>query len=42
MGDGFAGQKAFSRFTGNAIILVYDDAGNVIETFEHTGEFKEW
>ena len=21
---------------------VYDEAGNVIETHEHTGDFKEW
>jgi hypothetical protein len=21
---------------------VYDDAGNVIETHEHAGDFKEW
>ena len=26
----------------DAVIRVYDDAGNVIETQEHTGEFKEW
>jgi hypothetical protein len=25
----------------NAVIRVYDEAGNVIETHEHTGEFKE-
>jgi hypothetical protein len=25
-----------------AVIRVYDDAGNVIETHEHKGEFKEW
>ena len=24
------------------IIRIYDDAGNVIETHEHKGEFKEW
>jgi hypothetical protein len=23
------------------VIRVYDDAGNVIETFEHKGDFKE-
>ena len=23
-------------------IRVYDEAGNVIETHEHTGDFKEW
>jgi hypothetical protein len=26
----------------DAVIGVYDDAGNVIETHEHIGEFKEW
>jgi hypothetical protein len=25
----------------NAVIRVYDSAGNVIETHEHEGEFKE-
>jgi hypothetical protein len=25
-----------------AVIRVYDAAGNVIETHEHTGDFKEW
>ena len=25
-----------------AAIRVYDDAGNVVETHEHKGEFKEW
>ena len=25
----------------NAVIRVYDDAGNVIETFQHKGDFKE-
>jgi hypothetical protein len=24
------------------MICAYDDAGNVIETHEHKGEFKEW
>jgi hypothetical protein len=24
-----------------AVIRVYDDAGNVIETHEHAGDFKE-
>jgi hypothetical protein len=31
----------YSRSEG-AVIRVYDDAGNVIETHEHAGEFKEW
>jgi hypothetical protein len=25
----------------DAVIRVYDDAGNVIETHKHTGDFKE-
>jgi hypothetical protein len=32
------------RFTRlhDAVIRVYDGAGNVIETHEHAGDFKEW
>jgi len=26
----------------DAVIRVYDDAGNVIETHEHKADFKEW
>jgi len=26
----------------NTVIRVYDDAGGVIETHEHAGNFKEW
>jgi hypothetical protein len=26
----------------DAVIRVYDGAGNVIETHEHVGDFKEW
>jgi hypothetical protein len=26
----------------NAVIRVYDATGNVIETREHAGDFKEW
>jgi hypothetical protein len=26
----------------DAVIRVYDDAGNVIETHEQKGDFKEW
>jgi hypothetical protein len=33
--------KFFSR-SHDAVIRVYDDAGNVIETHEHAGDFKEW
>ena len=33
--------KFFSR-SHDAVIRVYDEAGNVIETHEHAGEFKGW
>jgi hypothetical protein len=33
-------RKFFSR-SHDAAIRVYDEAGNVIETHEHKGEFKE-
>ena len=33
--------KFYSR-SRDAVIRVYDDAGNMIETHEHKGEFKEW
>jgi hypothetical protein len=26
----------------DAVIRVYDDAGDVIDTHEHKGELKEW
>jgi len=26
----------------DAVIRVYDEAGNVIDTHEHAGDFKEW
>ena len=31
----------YSR-SADAVIRVYDEAGNVIETHEHKGDFKEW
>jgi hypothetical protein len=31
----------FSR-SHHAVISVYDGNGNVIETHEHKGDFKEW
>jgi hypothetical protein len=31
----------FSR-SHDAVIRVYDGAGNVIETRKHKGDFKEW
>jgi hypothetical protein len=33
--------KFFSN-SHDAVIRVYDEAGNVLETHEHTGDFKEW
>jgi len=33
--------KFFSR-SHDAVIRVFDEAGNVIETHEHKGDFKEW
>jgi len=32
---------SFSR-SHNTVIRVYDKAGNVIQTHEHVGDFKEW
>jgi hypothetical protein len=33
--------KFYSR-SHDAVIRVYDDAGNITETHEHKGDFKEW
>jgi hypothetical protein len=33
--------KFFSR-SDDAVIRVYDAAGNMIETHDHTGNFKAW
>ena len=33
--------KVYSR-SHDAVIRVYDEAGNVIETHEHAGDFKDW
>jgi hypothetical protein len=46
----YDGPNAIANATGyamhdcscNAVIRVYDAAGNVIETHEHAGDFKEW
>jgi hypothetical protein len=37
--DAIGYAKFFSR-SHDVVIRVYDDAGNVIETHEHAGEFK--
>jgi hypothetical protein len=34
-------QTPFFPFFFTAVIRVYDKAGNVIETHEHAGDFKE-
>jgi hypothetical protein len=36
------GCATFYSRSHNAVIRVYDEAGNVIETHEHAGDFKEW
>jgi hypothetical protein len=36
---GYAKHRSRSH---DAVIRVYDKAGNVIETNEHKGDFKEW
>jgi hypothetical protein len=38
--DAISHAKLYSR-SHDAVIRVYDEAGNVIETQEHAGEFKE-
>jgi len=32
----------FRSRSHDAVIRVYDDAGNVLETHEHKGDFKDW
>jgi hypothetical protein len=36
------GYAKFRSRSHNAMIRVYDEAGNVIETHEHKGDFKNW
>jgi hypothetical protein len=36
---GYAQHRSRSQ---NAVIRVYDSAGNVIDTHEHAGDLKEW
>ena len=40
-GDAIDYAKHRSR-AHDAVIRVYDAAGNVIKTHEHAGDFKEW
>jgi hypothetical protein len=32
----------FRSRSHDAVIRIYDEAGNLIEMHEHKGEFKEW
>jgi hypothetical protein len=34
--------EKFGSRSRDAVIRVYDEAGNVIETHEHAGDFKQW
>jgi hypothetical protein len=36
---GYAEHRSRSH---DVVIRVYDESGNVIETHEHKGDFKEW
>jgi hypothetical protein len=36
------GYAKFRSRSQDAVIRVCDEAGNVIETHEHAGDFKEW
>jgi hypothetical protein len=36
------GYAKFYNRSRRAVIRVFDKAGNVIETHEHAGDFKEW
>jgi len=37
-----AGEPGFSARPHEAVTRVYDEASNVIETHEHTGDLNEW
>jgi hypothetical protein len=41
IGNAVGYAKFFSR-SHDAVIRVYDEAGNVIETHDHAGELKDW
>ncbi len=41
VGNAISYAKFYSR-SHDAVICVYDEAGNVIETHDHAGDFKEW
>ena len=41
-GSGRFNLSASQSSSNHAVIRVYDDAGKLIETHEHKGDFKEW
>jgi hypothetical protein len=43
--DAVANAVGYAKFRSRshrAVIRVYDEGRNVIETYEHAGDFKEW
>jgi len=36
------GYAMHSSRSHDAVIRVYDDLGNVVQTHQHKGDFKEW
>ena len=36
------GYAKFRSRSHDAVICVYNEAGNVVETHQHAGDFKEW
>jgi hypothetical protein len=43
--DAISNAVGYARFFSRShpvVIRVFDESGTVIETHEHTGEFKEW
>jgi hypothetical protein len=40
--NGCAVTSVFCSWSYDAVIRVYDETGNRIETHEHKGDFKEW
>ena len=43
--DGITNAIGYAKFysrSHDAVIRVYDEAGSVIETHDHTGDFREW
>ena len=40
--DNAIGYAMHHSRSADAVIRVYDAAGNVIKTHEHNGDFKEW